>query len=59
MPNNENEDRNHDQGSDNNGQSTSNVHGGEFGKGRKSQYKNNNPEHEDDVPNEFLSHKEY
>ncbi|WP_028559155.1 hypothetical protein [Paenibacillus pinihumi] len=58
MSHNDNYNRNRHHGSDNNGQSTSDVHGGEFRKGRKAQFKNNNPEQEGDIPNEFVSNKE-
>lgn len=43
-------------GSDNNGQSTSDVHGGELKNGRLSQFKNHNAKDED-VPNEYLNNK--
>ncbi|MCM3634822.1 MULTISPECIES: hypothetical protein [Paenibacillus] len=43
---------------DNNGQRKNKVHGGEFRNGRLSQIKNNNPQGED-VPNEFISHRDH
>lgn len=46
--------RNRHDGSDNNGQSSSEVHGGEFRNGRLSQFKNNNPTGEE-IPNEFIN----
>lgn len=45
------------EGRDNNGQSTSEVHGGELKNGRLSQFKNHNPQHQDDVPNEYVNNK--
>lgn len=42
---------------DNNEQRQNKTHGGEFRNGRLSQIKNNNP-HGEDMPNEFISHKE-
>jgi hypothetical protein len=42
---------------DNNEQRKNETHGGEFRNGRLSQVKNNNPNGEN-VPNEFISHKE-
>ncbi|GGF92895.1 hypothetical protein [Paenibacillus abyssi] len=57
MANNVNYNRNRNKNTDNNGQSVSDVHGGEFRRGRLSQIKNNNPEGED-VPNEYVSEKE-
>ncbi|MBW7457273.1 hypothetical protein ACFOLF_03725 [Paenibacillus sepulcri] len=54
MSNNVNKDRNRHGGSDNNGQSQSEVHGGEFRNGRKSMFKNNNPQG-DEIPNEYIS----
>jgi hypothetical protein len=44
-------------GSDNNRQSTSKVHGGENRNGRLSQIKNHNP-NDEDIPNEFINNKE-
>jgi hypothetical protein len=57
MSNNENLNRNRHDGSDNNNQSTSKVHGGEQRNGRLSQIKNHNSEDED-IPNEFISRNE-
>lgn len=45
--------RNRHQRTDNNEQSVSNVHGGEFRKGRLSPYKNHNPQG-GDIPNEYI-----
>jgi hypothetical protein len=59
MANNANYNRNRHNGSDNNGQSTSEVHGGELRTGRKSQFKNNNPESKEEIPNEFLNNKDH
>jgi len=42
---------------DNNDQRQNKVNGGEFRNGRLSQIKNNNP-HGEDVPNEFVSHRD-
>ncbi|MBD2846898.1 hypothetical protein IDH44_17005 [Paenibacillus sp. IB182496] len=44
--------------SDNNGQSTSGVRGGELGNGRLSPFKNNNPKGERELPNEYVSKDE-
>ena len=57
MSRNANYNRNRNKGSDNNGQSNSNVHGGEFRNGRKSLFKNNNPQGED-IPNEYIHTEE-
>lgn len=57
MGKNANYNRNRHRGSDNNGQSTSPVHGGEFRNGHLSQFKNNNPFGEP-IPNEYISEKE-
>lgn len=54
MANNTNYNRNEHDGSDNNNQSASTVHGGELKNGRLSQLKNNNPEDES-IPNEYIS----
>lgn len=43
---------------DNNEQRKNKVHGGEYRNGRLSQIKNNNPDG-DDVPNEFISHRDH
>ncbi|MFC6333364.1 hypothetical protein ACFP56_12115 [Paenibacillus septentrionalis] len=43
---------------DNNDQRKNKVHGGEYRNGRLSQMKNNNPDG-DDVPNEFISHRDH
>ncbi|XEC95191.1 hypothetical protein AB6A23_00985 [Paenibacillus tarimensis] len=56
MPNNDNYNRNRRGNTDNNGQSNSPVHGGEFRKGRLSQFKNNNPDGFE-VPNEYVDNK--
>jgi len=42
---------------DNNDQRVNKVNGGEYRNGRLSQIKNNNPDG-DDIPNEFISHKD-
>ncbi|MBP1994098.1 hypothetical protein [Paenibacillus eucommiae] len=52
-----NKEKNKQNRSDNNNQSTSGVRGGEFKNGRLSQIKNNNPGDED-VPNEYINKKE-
>jgi hypothetical protein len=57
MSNNENLNHNEHDGSDNNKQSTSKVHGGEYRNGRLSQIKNHNPQ-DADIPNEYISRKE-
>jgi hypothetical protein len=57
MSNNENYNHNKHDGSDNNEQSTSRVHGGELKNGRLSQVKNNNPQ-DKDTPNEYITKKE-
>ncbi|GGD66974.1 hypothetical protein [Paenibacillus nasutitermitis] len=57
MSNNDNNNRNRHSGSDNNGQSVSDVHGGEFRNGRKSAVKNNNAQG-DLIPNEYISRLE-
>ncbi len=54
MSNNKNYNRNEHDGSDNNNQSDSIVHGGELKNGRLSQLKNNNPT-DKNIPNEFIS----
>lgn len=59
MSRNANYNRNRNGNSDNNEQSTSEVHGGEFRNGRKSQFKNNNPRHNQDTPNEFINNKDH
>jgi hypothetical protein len=51
---NSNYNRNEHDGSDNNEQSTSRVHGGELRNGRLSQIKNHNPQNED-TPNEYVN----
>jgi hypothetical protein len=53
MPNNDNYNHNEHDGSDNNNQSTSRVHGGELRKGRLSQVKNHNP-NDEQIPNEYM-----
>ncbi len=58
MSHNVNYNRNRNENSDNNGQRTSEVHGGEFRNGRKSQYKNNNPQNNGDIPNEYVHNKD-
>ena len=54
MTNNNNYNRNEHDGTDNNNQSTSMVHGGELKNGRLSQVKNHNPLDES-IPNEYIS----
>ena len=49
--------RNRNGQTDNNDQRDSDVHGGEFRNGRKSQFKNNNPLG-DEVPNEYTDKAE-
>ncbi len=57
MSDNENYNRNRHDGSDNNHQSDSKVHGGELKKGRLSQIKNNSQSAEN-IPNEYINKKE-
>lgn len=57
MSNNENYNHNEHDGSDNNKQSNSSVHGGELKNGRLSQVKNHNSLDEN-IPNEYISNKE-
>jgi hypothetical protein len=57
MSNNENLNHNEHDGSDNNQQSTSKVHGGEYRNGRLSQIKNHNPQ-DGDIPNEYVNRNE-
>jgi hypothetical protein len=56
MSNNENYNRNRHDGSDNNNQSDSEVHGGELRNGRLSPFKNNN-QTDEEIPNEYISNK--
>jgi hypothetical protein len=54
MSNNSNYNHNEHDGSDNNEQSASRVHGGELRNGRLSRIKNHNPQ-DGDTPNEYIS----
>ncbi|PZD97475.1 hypothetical protein DNH61_02320 [Paenibacillus sambharensis] len=54
MGRNVNYNRNRNSNISHNNQDDSNVHGGEFRKGRLSQYKNNNPLGQE-YPNEYVS----
>ena len=53
MSNNRNYNHNRHDHISNNHQQTTGVHGGEYRRGRKSQYKNNNPMG-GNVPNEYI-----
>ncbi len=57
MTTNTNKNRNRQGGSDNNGQSTSSVVGGELANGRLSQFKNHHP-YGEQVPNEYVTQKD-
>ncbi len=54
MSNNKNYNHNRHDKTDNNRQRQNDVHGGELRKGRKSQFKNNNPEGAG-ISNEFVT----
>lgn len=54
---NDNYNHNEHDGSDNNEQSTSRVHGGEMRNGRLSQEKNHNSQ-DDEIPNEYMDKKD-
>lgn len=54
MSNNKNYNRNRHDGTDNNDQSDSKIHGGELKNGRLSQIKNNN-QTDEEIPNEYIS----
>lgn len=54
MSNNKNYNRNRHNGTDNNNQSDSEVHGGELKNGRLSQFKNHN-QADEEIPNEYIS----
>jgi hypothetical protein len=51
------DERNEHKWTDNNNQRDSDVHGGEYRNGRKSQFKNNNPTGAE-VPNEYVDFAE-